>query len=191
MENKDLKAIGGDLSPIYDKETIKALHTTKDLIGAILRIHFCLEGFLNLWCSKIAQCEDFFDFSNSTTFYIKLEISKKLGLPHELSVVFKKFNQMRNKFAHEANHIVSNDDLNSIRYAIDQIPVNISPTILKVEDSFIVQADQPRVGWNTPNASTLHKLLLLFTSFHLKIIMIFAEEFTKKGISFSFQETKE
>lgn len=191
MENKNLMVVGGDLSSIYDRETMRALHTTKDLIGAILRIHFCLEGFLNLWCSKIAQCEDFFDFSNNIPFNTKLEISKKLGLPHELAIVFKKFNQGRNKFAHEANHIISNDDLNSIRYAIDQIPVNISPTILKVEDSFIVQADQLKIGWNTPDASTLHKLLLLFSSFHIKIIMIFAREFTEKGISFSFQETKE
>lgn len=190
MGNEKLILMGGDLSSIYDPETMKALHTTKDLIGVILRIHFCLEGFLNLWCSKIAKCEDFFDFSNNTPFNTKLEISKKLGLPSELAVVFKQFNQRRNKFAHEVNHIISNDELNSIRYAIDQIPVNISPTIRKVEDSFIVQSGQPKVDWNTPDASTLQKLLLLFTSFHIKIIMIFTREFEKKGITFSFQSTE-
>ena len=37
--------VGGDIAAAYNMETISALTQTKDLIGAVLRIHFCLEEF--------------------------------------------------------------------------------------------------------------------------------------------------
>lgn len=43
IEMQGMVRIGGDVIGI-DDEIITALTNTQDLIGAVLRIHFCLEG---------------------------------------------------------------------------------------------------------------------------------------------------
>ena len=41
MMNQGIVRIGGDVFGAFDDEVITALTNTQDLIGAVLRIHFC------------------------------------------------------------------------------------------------------------------------------------------------------
>lgn len=60
--NQGMVRIGGDVLGAFDDEVITALANTQDLIGAVLRVHFCLEECLNIWCNKVTDNKDFFDF---------------------------------------------------------------------------------------------------------------------------------
>ncbi|MGV0885298.1 hypothetical protein V6760_00315 [Acinetobacter venetianus] len=62
MKDQQLVRVGSDVLGAFDDEVITALANTQDLIGAVLRVHFCLEEFLNIWCNKVTSNKDFFDF---------------------------------------------------------------------------------------------------------------------------------
>ncbi|WP_151798576.1 hypothetical protein [Acinetobacter bereziniae] len=181
---------GGDIATAYNLDTIFALIETKDILGAVLRVHFCLEEFLNIWCDKITHCNDFFDLGRGKfiMFDMKLAISKKLGLPAELAEVFTLFNRIRNKFAHQTNVSITDDELNSIRYAIDRISTYGSP-IPKMDDpSWRGQFDEREVHWNMPNVSVIDKLLMIYFTFSMKAISVFNKELSDRGISFTYSD---
>lgn len=48
IKDQQLVRVGGDVLGAFDDEIITALANTEDLIGAVLRVHFCLEEFLNI-----------------------------------------------------------------------------------------------------------------------------------------------
>lgn len=179
---KDLTA--GDFSEVFDLENLTDLNNTDDLIGAVLRIHFAIESLLKIWCSKIVGCEDFFDFDRTFSFSLKLKISQKLGLPSELADVFGKLNTIRNKFAHMIITTISDEELNEICDAIDGIPLGDSYATWCVKD--VVKTDQGHPTWNTPNISITQKLLVIHLGLMTKVLIIFRDEFEKRGIEFSF-----
>ncbi len=171
-----------DLSAAYDLENMKALMGTEDLLGAMLRIHFILEAFLDIWCNKITNCEDFFGLKRFTSFDNKLEISKKLGLPSELAVVFKLFNKLRNKFAHKPNYVICSNDLDNIHQAINQI------TTHNDDSKFSMIAFNGReIRWDMPDIPTIDSLLLNYFAFSQKVNDVFTNEFSKRNIPFSIQ----
>lgn len=189
MNSESLKEnfYNGELSQVFNPDNLKDMISSKDLIGVVLRIHFCLEEFLNLWCNKITGCEDFFDFN--ITFNLKLKISQKLGLPSELKIVFDKFNSIRNQFAHRKDITSLESKLNDICYKIDEIPTNISesPLIVKVKEAYIVSTQyEKKFCWDTPDISNIQKILLLYFAFKMKTLRIFYKEFSERGLSFSY-----
>lgn len=194
MSIKEYTKIGGDFLEPFDLETISALLYTKDIIGAVLRIHFCFEEFLDLWCDKVTYCEDFFDFSKikkvgRVSFRMKIAISQKLGLPSELVDVFKKFSDLRNDFAHEVNTKISDQQFDDIRHLIDKIPSYGERTIPKMNHpSWKPQFDDRILFWSMPDISKTDKLLLIYFTFSMKLISIFTKEFAEKGIPFSYSD---
>ena len=184
--------LGGDFSEPFDLETIKALLETKDTIGAVLRIHFCFERFLDLWCNKITNCEDFFNFgkgNSRATFSMKIAISVKLGLPIELAAVLRKFNSIRNTFAHQTNIKISNQNFNDIRHLIDQIPSHGERSFPKMDDpSWKGEFDGRIIFWSMPNISETDKLLLIYFTFSMKATNIFVKEFVEKKIIHSYSD---
>lgn len=181
---------GGDISAAYNLETIFALIETKDLLGAVLRVHFCLEEFLNIWCDKITGCDDFFDLGKGKyiMFDMKLSISKKLGLPSELAEVFTLFNRIRNKFAHKTNISITDDELNNIRYAIDRIRTYGSPMPKMDDPSWRGLFDNREVHLNMLNVSVIDRLLMIYFTFSMKAISVFNKELSDRGIPFSFSD---
>lgn len=173
--------IGGDAAAVFNSENRKALMDTQDLIGVVLRVHFSLEELLNIWCNKITNCDDFFDFDNSVSFALKLKIANKLGLPSDLSNFFKLFNTLRNKFAHRANYTISNSELNNLRYAVENIHVKDIKEVSK-----IYLGDKLITSWDIPNITNIQKLILIHYTFDTKALKIFDKEFKKRGISFSY-----
>ncbi|WP_445115668.1 hypothetical protein [Acinetobacter sp. WZC-1] len=174
---------GGDLAAAYNTGTINALINTKDLIGAVLRIHFCLEEFLNVWCSKITKCENFFDFNDRVSFEMKLAIAKKLGLPIELQAVFKIINRIRNKFAHNTNMEISDQELDDIRHAINRIPSYGSETIPTIGTPDCVGLIGNReISWDMENVNVFDRLTLIYFIFSMKCLSVFNKEFTDRSI---------
>lgn len=180
--------IGGDFSQVYDSETMKALLNTNDTIGAVLRIHFCCEHIIDIWCNKVTSNEDFFGFGR-TYFSMKVSIAKKLGLPAEIAAFLKNLNNLRNDFAHQTNFVISNQKLDDMRHLVDQIPSYGSQPIPKINDpSWEGLFDDRKLFWSMNDITTIERLVLIYYTFSIKTLIIFNKEFSERGISFSYSD---
>ena len=185
----ELVRAGGDVAAIFDDNLITALINTHDLIGAILRIHFCLEEFIKLWCNKVTNTDDFFDLGKGKfiTFDLKLALAKKLGLPKDIATIFKLINGIRNKFAHNINAIISLKEVNDIRYKIDNLKTYGSIKIPKCNDSnFKTIIGNKLLSWNDNDITTKDHMILLYLTLSIKLISIFKFELNNKGLSFNY-----
>lgn len=186
MMNQGIVRIGGDVQGAFDDEVITALANTQDLIGAVLRVHFCLEEFLNIWCNKVTDNNDFFDFG-FIGFDKKIKIAVKLGLSESLAGIFKLFNSIRNKYAHDTSAKITIEQLNDIRIKIDGLPNFGSQSIPKCDDpSFQTPVGNKVLSWNGVDISTKDRLVFLYFVFSMKILGIYVAEFNKRGITFNY-----
>lgn len=187
MEMQGMVRIGGDVLGAFDDEVLTALSNTEDLIGAVLRIHFCLEEFLNIWCNKITNNNDFFDFG-FIGFDKKIKISKKLGLPEDLSDIFHLFNGIRNKYAHATSAAITIAQLNDIKQRIDGLPNFGLKAIPKCDDpEFQTPIGDKILSWNGTEMTTKDKIVFLYFVFSMKILGIYGNEFLRKGIAYNFR----
>lgn len=184
--NQSLICIGADVQGAFDDEVITALANTQDLIGAVLRVHFCLEEFLNIWCNKITNNKDFFDFG-FIGFDKKIQIAVKLGLPENLAGIFKLFNSIRNKYAHDTSAKITIEQLNDIRMKIDNLPNFGSVPIPKCDDPlFQTPVGNKVLSWNGSEISIKDKIVFLYFVFSMKILGIYVAEFHKRDIAFNY-----
>lgn len=184
--NQGMVRIGGDVLGAFDDEVITALANTQDLIGAVLRVHFCLEEFLNIWCNKVTDNKDFFDFG-FIGFDKKIKIAVKLGLPENLSIIFKLFNSIRNKYAHDTSAKITIEQLNDIRIKIDSLPNFGTQPIPKCNDPlFKTPVGDKILSWNGINISTKDRIVFLYFVFSMKILGAYVAELHKRGISFNY-----
>ena len=123
---------GYDFGKAFEPDIAILLATTSDELGSVLRAHFCLEEFLDVWCNTITNVKDFLDIG-FIGFDKKLLIAKKLGLPDELTVVLKKFNKLRNNYAHDSSSVLNIDILNDIKNAINIVDAHSSQPIPNCE----------------------------------------------------------
>ena len=84
---------GYDFGNAHDPNISILLATTSDELGSVLRAHFCLEEFLDVWCNTITGVKDFLDIG-FLGFDKKLAIAKKLGLGDDQALAFKEFNKL-------------------------------------------------------------------------------------------------
>ena len=176
--------IGGDLAKIFDANLFIILMTSTDPIGVVLRIHFCIEAFLDLWCKKITNTEDFFDFG-FIGFDKKLSIAKKLGFPEDVACAFKRINKIRNKFAHDIDAEIKITELNELRREIDTIETfdehsfKISEMKIETKDSLI--------KWDN-DLTVIKRLVFLYSTLSLKLFHMYRYEFYSKGVASKFLE---
>lgn len=184
----ELVRAGGDIATIFDDNLTTALINTHDLIGAILRIHFCLEEFIKIWCNKVTNTDDFFDLGKGKfiTFDLKLALAKKLGLPEDIATIFKLINSIRNKFAHDINAIINLNEVNDIRYKIDSLKTYGSVKIPKCNTPhFKTIIGNKLISWND-DITTKDHMIILYLTLSIKLISIFKFELNNKGISFNY-----
>jgi len=188
MTHSNMTTIGADFAEVFDLNTMVALINSNDEIGAVLRIHFMLESLIELWCNKITKNEDFFNFKPRPNFSLKLEIAKKLELNAEIARFIKTFNNIRNGMAHKKENIISTNVIDSLRYALDSMPSYGEELIPKIGDSnWSIQIDQRHFTWNSPNMSSIDRLMFLYFTFSMKAIDIFEKELTEKGIPIEYR----
>lgn len=148
----------------------------------MLRIHFCLEEYLNIWCNKITNNLDFFDFG-FIGFDKKIKIAKKLGLSEDLAAVFKLFNNIRNKYTHDTSEKITDDQLNDIRVKIDALLNFVSLQIPKCDNpTFEACIGDKILSWNGGVITTKDKMVFLYFVFSMKILGIYNSEFRKRNI---------
>lgn len=183
-----MATVGADFSNIFDVNSIITAMNTNDEIGAVLRIHFMLENFIELWCNKISKNEDFFNFRPRPSFSLKLEIAKKLGLNAEMARFIKTFNTIRNDMAHQKENFLSTDIFDSLRHALDSMPSYGEKLIPKIGNpKWSIEIEQQRFTWDSPNISNVHKLMFLYLTFSMKAIQIFTKELEEKGIPIEYR----
>lgn len=170
-------------SEIFDLNITVALMESNDEIGVVLRIHFMLESFIELWCNKITKNEDFFDFSPRPNFSLKLEIAKKLGLDAEVARFVKTFNNIRNGIAHKKENAISKNNIDSLRHALESMPSFDSDVISEMGGSeWSIQIDRQRYDWKISDMSNIRKLIFLYLTFSIRAMDIFEKELERKSV---------
>ena len=188
MTHSNMTTIGADFSDVFNLKTMISLINSNDEIGAVLRIHFMLESLIELWCNKVTKHEDFFDFNSRLNFSLKLEIAKKLGLNAEMARFISTFNKIRNNMAHQKENIISTNVIDGLRHALDSMPSDGRELIPKIGDSsWSIQIDQRLLTWNSPDMSSIERLMFLYFTFSMKAIDIFMKELGEKGISIEYR----
>lgn len=184
MTHINMNGTEAGFSEVFDLDIVLALTKSNDEIGVVLRIHFILESFIELWCNKITKNEDFFEFRPRPNFSLKLEIAKKLGLNAEVVRFIKTFNKIRNGIAHKKRNAISKNNIDSLRQALDSMPSLASDVIAEMGDSeWSVQIDQRRYDWKSSNMSNINRLIFLYFIFSIKAMDIFEKELAEKVIS--------
>lgn len=80
----------------------------------VLRSHLMTEQLLEYFINKILGYELVFDKAR-LSFEQKRRIAKNLGLRQELASFIKRFNALRNKFAHNIDYEVSDEDISELK----------------------------------------------------------------------------
>ena len=120
---------------------------------------------------------------------MKVSIAEKLGLPCELAAVFKQLNSIRNKFSHNTNTTISDQDINDIRHAVDRITTYGKDQLPKMNDPIWVSTVGERyISWNMPNVSSIDRLILIYMAFRIKAINVYGKKLGEKGIPFYFSK---
>lgn len=92
---------------------------TEDNIGCILRGHFVIENFLNIYVSDRVGVQDFFNFR--INFNEKLKIAERLGIKKEIYSSIKVLNNIRNDLAHKHQHVITTQTIENFKNTVNQI----------------------------------------------------------------------
>lgn len=168
---------------LFDNKSVRnaliASTESKDDIGVVLRLHLITENFLEAFiCSAIGK-ENLFDSTSKEgrpfklSYFKKLELASKLGLPTPSFRVLDKFNSLRNGLAHnihtdfiEKSFITSLADL--IRNIDNDVDLSLNEESLELFDSDgISKGSYEFKAHETPNRV---KLIILVSSLIRKTI---------------------
>ena len=107
---------------IHPEEFIRAAET-EDELGCVLRMHLCLEQFLDKFIEEMVAPASGKSQSKNLTFSRKLKLSVSYGLADPLAEAISLINQIRNKFAHERGTVLSEEDSQKIADLVDKVAV--------------------------------------------------------------------
>lgn len=99
-----------------DQHAMEQLIFETDELSPILRGHIFIEKILETLISKILPHPKAF-FSRNRNFDLKLDLAKAMGLLNEQYYSsFRALNNIRNDYAHRANHKVSFEEINALKF---------------------------------------------------------------------------
>ena len=90
---------------------IKSL-TSEDMLGAVIRLHLYIEYELNVFIAARASAK-IFD-TRKRKYSQRIDKAMALGLLPDLEKPLRKIGRIRNDFAHNLDHILSIDDVDSL-----------------------------------------------------------------------------
>lgn len=177
---------GYEFGNVHDPNIAILLATTSDELGSVLRAHFCLEEFLDVWCNTITGIKDFLDVG-FIGFDKKLAIAKKLGLGDDQALVFKKFNKLRNAYAHDSSFKLNRQDLDILKNHVDDIVAHYDGKQLpSCEKRYLeLEGNGRKITWNADDATDHERFILLYFNLSMKLYYRFCHEFLARGIPFN------
>lgn len=175
-----------DFGKAYDPNIAILLATTSDELGSVLRAHFCLEEFLDVWCNTITGIKDFLDIG-FIGFDKKLLLAKKLGLPDDVAISFKKFNKLRNSYAHNSNSHLTRAELDILKTDVDNLIAYCNGELIPSCDKRYLELDGNgiKIGWNGLDTTDHQRFILLYMCLSGKLYYRFSTEFLKRKIPFN------
>lgn len=110
-----------NLNKLLNSERFLAAAETEDELGCVLRIHLCLESFLEEFLRHFVPKGDKKYHKDRLTFAEKLSLAVAYALPKSIAEPIQIINRLRNRFAHADNNPL-NDEINlKLADYIDQI----------------------------------------------------------------------
>lgn len=110
-----------DLKELINPEEFIAAAETEDELGCVLRIHLCLERFLDEFIEKIIPAKDKKYHPKRPQFGGKLSLAVAYGLCDHIAESIYIINRIRNDFAHGRGFALSEQDVINISEQVDNI----------------------------------------------------------------------
>lgn len=180
--------VGGDFARVFDHEDYLIMFNSLDEVSVVLRAHMILEEFLNIWCSRTTETEDFFD-GTFVPFKTKLTVARNLGLASEYEDILDKFNEIRNRYSHRRKYALEQSRLNSIKDKVNAL--HSEPPMLPCEKFHIYAQGRDQFGcpqeiqheWSSTD--TKKRVLLVVIQLFMKFVQWMQTEFNRRGINYS------
>ena len=137
MRNIEDKAQMFDLDALIKPEEFIAAAETEDELGCVLRMHLCLERYLDEFAEKNTPEEDKKFHLKRQTFAGKLSLAVAYGLSKPIAECIYLINRIRNDFAHKGGISLKNDDIAKLADLVDEISVPLVPKEPSVKHSWI------------------------------------------------------
>jgi hypothetical protein len=110
-----------NLNNLLNSGRLIAAAETEDELGCVVRIHLCLESFLEAYLKHFIPEDEKKYHKDRLTFAEKLSLAVAYRLPKPIAEPIQMINKLRNKFAH-ADKAPLNDEINlKLADYIDQI----------------------------------------------------------------------
>jgi hypothetical protein len=110
-----------NLNKLMNSERFLAAAETEDELGCVLRIHLCLESFLEEFLKHFIAESDQKYHKDRLTFSEKLSLAVAYKLPKSIAEPIQIINRLRNKFAHADNNPLTEELNFRLADHIDQI----------------------------------------------------------------------
>ena len=121
MKESDNKKPFFDLNGLINPEEFIAAAETEDELGCVLRMHLCLERFLDEFAEKIIPDKDKKYHLSRPQFGGKLSLAVAYGLCSHIAESIYVINKIRNDFAHGRGFSISKQDNLKIADEVDKI----------------------------------------------------------------------
>lgn len=103
--------VNHDLGIFLDPEKYIPITRLNDEGAALLKLGLIMENFLTVFITNVrAPGTEVYIKTTGRYFLQKLETSVALGLPVSIADALKAFNTLRNKFAHEIDYVMTDED---------------------------------------------------------------------------------
>lgn len=113
-----------DLVDLIRPTDYTAAAETEDELGCVLRMHLCLERFLDEFLEKFIPNEhNKYHTKRQQQFSGKLSLAVAYGLSKPISESIYIINQLRNKFAHKSGSSISSIETEKIADLVDEIKI--------------------------------------------------------------------
>lgn len=126
-----------DLDRLIKPEEYISAAETEDELGCVLRMHLCLERFLDEFIEKNIPEEDKKFHLKRQTFAGKLSLTVAYGLAKPIAECIYIINRIRNDFAHKSGIMLKGEDNERLANFVDEITIPFIPSDPSVRTSWI------------------------------------------------------
>jgi hypothetical protein len=143
-----------DLDALINPDEYIAAAETEDELGCVLRMHLCLERFLDEFTDKVIPLEDRKFHPKRQPFSGKLSLAVAYGLAKPIAESIHTINRMRNKFAHSGGVAITAIETEKLADLVDQIPVlgHKVPSVRRMWIELVAARPGERFGFGTHGA---------------------------------------
>lgn len=132
-------SINHNLGFFLDPEKYVPIANISDESAVLLKLGLIIENFLTVFIENIRDPETQGYVQGGRYFKQKLDLCVALGLPVTLAQAIETVNSFRNKFAHDLDYVITDDDFNLLEKKVNAV----SESVVNKHSHFNIESVRP------------------------------------------------